>query len=309
VIIRPHPERLSEWDDVDLSGLGTVVIRGRNPIDPDAKADYFDSLHHSAAVVGIITSAFIEAAVVGRPSLTIEEARFREHQEGAPHYHYLRDADSGLLLVATDLESHVCQLRRVLGGDPAAASRTRRFVDAFVRAPGASRSASAAFADAVQAFGMAAAPAAVAFGGGAGAVAAWTLRAMDAAPGLQRWLWNQQDEMVGRRAAEEREEKVAITTARRERQEQEDRERAERERLKAIRVREKEQRLAEREAERARLKRSRQRARRTAELKTDLKRTLSSVEHQVTVIAPRRARTAWARVKGGIKHVLGLGSS
>ena len=41
--------------------------RGYNPIDPDNRADFFDSIYHSAAVVGINTSAMIEAAIIGRP--------------------------------------------------------------------------------------------------------------------------------------------------------------------------------------------------------------------------------------------------
>jgi len=66
ILVRPHPSRQAEWEGVDLSGLNAVVWGG-NPIDARSRADYFDSLYYSAAVVGINTSAFIEAAILGRP--------------------------------------------------------------------------------------------------------------------------------------------------------------------------------------------------------------------------------------------------
>ena len=64
ILVRPHPSRLAEWQDVDLSG-SNAVLWGGNPIDAQSRADYFDSLYHSAAVVGINTSAFIEGGIVG----------------------------------------------------------------------------------------------------------------------------------------------------------------------------------------------------------------------------------------------------
>ena len=68
ILVRPHPARSADWDGRDLSGLADVAVWGANPVDAQSQADYFDSLHHSAAVVGLNTSAFIEAAIAGRPS-------------------------------------------------------------------------------------------------------------------------------------------------------------------------------------------------------------------------------------------------
>src|SRR4029077_9815293 len=58
VLVRPHPERLKEWVGVDLSHFENVAFHGRNPIDADAKHDYFDALFYSRAVIGLVTSAF-----------------------------------------------------------------------------------------------------------------------------------------------------------------------------------------------------------------------------------------------------------
>ncbi len=71
ILVRPHPERMDEWEGVSFEGLDNVALYGRNPVSPDAQADYFDSLYHSHAVVGLVTSAFLEAAIVGRPVHTL----------------------------------------------------------------------------------------------------------------------------------------------------------------------------------------------------------------------------------------------
>ena len=92
ILVRPHPARLDEWKQVDLTGYHNVAFWGAHPVDAEAKEDYFDSLYYSAAVVGINTSAFIEAAVVGKPVLTVLEPEISENnQEGTLHLHYLLD--------------------------------------------------------------------------------------------------------------------------------------------------------------------------------------------------------------------------
>src|SRR5258705_7265532 len=67
ILIRPHPARRNEWKDADFSGYKDIAFWGEHPVDEDAKNDYFDSMYFSAGVVGLNTSAFLEAAVVGKP--------------------------------------------------------------------------------------------------------------------------------------------------------------------------------------------------------------------------------------------------
>ena len=89
VLIRPHPARLDEWHDVSLSDLPGVALHGSMPVDAEAKAGYFESLYFSGAVAGLNTSAFLEAAIVGRPVHTIILPEFSENQEGTLHFPYL----------------------------------------------------------------------------------------------------------------------------------------------------------------------------------------------------------------------------
>src|SRR3712207_6916201 len=47
---------------------------------------FYDSLHHAAAVVGVNTTAMIEAAIVGRPVLTVLDDAFALTQRGTLHF-------------------------------------------------------------------------------------------------------------------------------------------------------------------------------------------------------------------------------
>ena len=83
ILVRPHPKRPDAWLDVAAGDQAVIFPReGHAPTDPDSKADYFDSIYHSAAVVGLNTSAMIEAAIVGRSVLTVLDPDYERVQEG-----------------------------------------------------------------------------------------------------------------------------------------------------------------------------------------------------------------------------------
>ena len=151
VLVRPHPARLEEWNDVDLSDLPNVALYGSLPVDADSKEDYFESLYYSSVVIGLNTSAFLEAAIVGRPVHTIVLPEFHDNQEGTLHFHYLLTAGGGLLHVAPDFDAHRAQLAAALrGGDVETADRTASFVRAFIRPHGLEQEATTTFVAAVE---------------------------------------------------------------------------------------------------------------------------------------------------------------
>ena len=153
VLVRPHPERIKEWAGVSLDGLENVAVNGRNPIDAAAKADYFDSIYYSNAVVGLCTTVFLEAAIIGRPVMTMQLPAYRIHQDGMVHFRYLLEVEGGLLHTAPDVASHVSQLEQVMKTDGSREDRNRRFLTAFVRPAGLESASTPRFVDAVEALG------------------------------------------------------------------------------------------------------------------------------------------------------------
>jgi hypothetical protein len=150
VLVRPHPERLKEWTDVNFDGFENVVVRGGTPIDAASKADYFDALLFSQAVVGLCTSAFLEAAIAGRPVLTLLMTAYRMHQDGMAHFRYLLEVEGGLLHAAPEMSTHLRDLSGVLSRGPAREERNVRFLTAFVRPNGLAMPATPAFVAAVE---------------------------------------------------------------------------------------------------------------------------------------------------------------
>ena len=150
VLVRPHPERVKEWTDASLDGFANVVVHGGTPIDAESKADYFDALAHCSAVVGLCTSAFIEAAIAGRPVLTILLPAYRMHQDGMAHFRYLMDVEGGLLHAASDMQAHLRDLSGVLAQSREREERNTRFLAAFVRPQGLGVAATPAFIAAVE---------------------------------------------------------------------------------------------------------------------------------------------------------------
>jgi FkbM family methyltransferase len=139
VLVRPHPQNAEQWQGVDFEGLGPVVIwprAGAAPADARTRGDYFDSIFHSAAVVGINTTAEVESAIVGRPIHTVLTPEFQGTQEGTLHFRHLREVGGGVLHVTSDFPDHIVQLEAALANPGADAARCRAFVERFVRPHG-----------------------------------------------------------------------------------------------------------------------------------------------------------------------------
>ena len=151
ILIRPHPARPEEWKQIDLSGFKNIAFWGDHPVDEDAKNDYFDSMYYSAAVVGLNTSAFLEAAVVERPVHTVLDSQIsKDNQEGTIHFHYLLNVNGGLLRVARTLDEHMQLLAASLAPEGAGDVKAHRFVEGFIRPFGATEPATPRFADAIE---------------------------------------------------------------------------------------------------------------------------------------------------------------
>jgi predicted glycosyltransferase len=153
ILVRPHPERTEEWEGVSLERFGNAVLYGRNPVSPQAQHDYFDSLYHSHAVIGLVTSAFLEAAIVGRSVHTLLLPEFEMYQEGVQHFRYLMEVEGGLLKVTRTLSDHLSELSAVLGQPAGRDEQNARFMRAFVRPFGLEVPATPAFVEAVEQIG------------------------------------------------------------------------------------------------------------------------------------------------------------
>jgi hypothetical protein len=120
------------------------VSASRNPHQADQSL--YNELTHSAAVVGLNTSAQVEAAILGRPVYTFSAGALAPGQAGSRHFYYLLKQHGGVVSYAETLDEHVDQLQQGLAGD-FDREALRRFCLDFVRPLGLDRPVSPLLAE------------------------------------------------------------------------------------------------------------------------------------------------------------------
>ena len=156
ILIRPHPQNAEQWRAVEFPPDARVAIypkAGANPVDSDARADYYHSMYFSVAVVGINTSALIESGIVSRPVFSIRDAEFARTQEGTLHFQHLKNVNGGLLAVADSLDEHYGQVVEMLADPEARGRAARAFIGGFIRPHGLDAPAAPIYATEVEAVG------------------------------------------------------------------------------------------------------------------------------------------------------------
>ncbi len=138
ILVRPHPFNSRHWSDADIGDLTNVAVypHWANPVNESDRQDYFDSLYHSEAVVGINTTAMIEAAIVGRTVHSVLADEFKDTQGGTLHFRYLLSQNGGFLRVAGNLSEHAAQVAETLATPEIGREACARFVRTFVRPRG-----------------------------------------------------------------------------------------------------------------------------------------------------------------------------
>jgi hypothetical protein len=146
LIIRAHPRSVRQWSDVDLTRHPRVAFSVSRVLNADQSL--YDALFHSAAVVGLNTSAQIEAGILGKPVMTVLAPGFEHGQKGTLHFRYLLREEGGFVDTAPDLHEHRAQLRRALAGDYEVEA-IRTAVERFIRPHGWHRPVTPIVADAI----------------------------------------------------------------------------------------------------------------------------------------------------------------
>lgn len=154
VVVRPHPGNTEPWREADLGDASALVYptsyaSGILLSDADVETFWY-SLLASDAVVGINTSAMIEAAIVRRPVFSIRDPAFAHSQQQTLHFAYLSAAAGGFTVVADDLREHVRQLEQLFDGGQPDLRQSDAFVARFVRPLGMTTDANTHLCDALE---------------------------------------------------------------------------------------------------------------------------------------------------------------
>ena len=137
VLVRPHPTEVDSWVDLEQHHPSVKISPSTAAAQINSEAfrgRFRDELHHSSVVVGLNTSAMIDAAIMGKPVCTVELPDLPNRQRGTIHFEYLLTVGGGFVRTAASLQDHVRTLAQFARSDPYARDdRSGNFVRAFVR--------------------------------------------------------------------------------------------------------------------------------------------------------------------------------
>jgi hypothetical protein len=139
IIIRPYPENVQQWQDVNFSDCGQVVVwptDGEYPVTEESKTNFYESVFYSIGVVGVNTTAMIESAIIGKCVFSVLAPEFNESQSNTIHFSYLRQENGGMLYLANDLDEHIGHLEDILRNEEQMKKQVAEFVKNFARPHG-----------------------------------------------------------------------------------------------------------------------------------------------------------------------------
>jgi hypothetical protein len=142
------------WRDADLGDARAIVyptsyasgiLLSESEVD-----EFWYSLLASSAVVGVNTTAMIEAAIVRRPVFSVRDPAFAHSQQQTLHFDYLSSANGGFTTVSDSLSQHVRQLEDLFASSEPDLRHSDAFVARFVRPLGMTTSATQHLCDAIE---------------------------------------------------------------------------------------------------------------------------------------------------------------
>jgi hypothetical protein len=131
VLVRPHPLNGGIWRDVAENGLVVWPKEGSSTDTQAAREDYYDTMFHCVATIGVNTSASLEAAIVDKPCLSIVTDEYAKTQSELGHFAHL--LKGGFLELSSTVEEAAGTLASVLAGHDSKQAARKRFVADFIR--------------------------------------------------------------------------------------------------------------------------------------------------------------------------------
>lgn len=136
ILVRPHPQNLTVIPALLAAGGKNISVfpnPGEFPDTEEKRQMFYNSIFHSFAVVGVNTTAFLEAAALDKPCITVIDEVSSETQQ-LPHFHHL--ANAGFLEIAHNTNELAHILKNINAGVDAHADNRSQFVRDFLRPTG-----------------------------------------------------------------------------------------------------------------------------------------------------------------------------
>jgi hypothetical protein len=135
LVVRPHPQNPVNWNELKGENYLVHPEVGQTPVGEVKQEDYVSAIVSSSAVVGINTSALLEALIFDKPSFIISNPIFSKGQRETLHFKYL--LDSRCFGIADSAETLIAQLSNISSSrTPQELENRELFLTKFLRPKG-----------------------------------------------------------------------------------------------------------------------------------------------------------------------------
>lgn len=153
ILVRPHPVNsmiISALRDGEHSTISIYPSPGELPDTEEKRRMFYNSIYHSVAVVGVNTTAFLEASAIDKPCVTIISQEYGETQQ-LVHFHHL--AEGKFLEIAKQVEDVADIVGQIVEGIDTRVVQRREFVKNFIKPLEMEKSAVETYADLIERLG------------------------------------------------------------------------------------------------------------------------------------------------------------
>lgn len=148
ILVRPYPSMAHVWDGIEIPNVKIWPRNGDWPDTDEARQALFNTLYYGMAVVGINTTAMIEASVLNRPCLALMTEEFKGSQIDRAHFKQM--LKGGFLETAKDFKDSAEILAELFNGNDSRKRQRLEFARDFLRPGGLDKKASFFAAQAIE---------------------------------------------------------------------------------------------------------------------------------------------------------------
>jgi hypothetical protein len=152
LVIRPHPANTRVYEQIQEDGVVVWPKGGALPESEDSQRDFYNTMYHCVAAMGINTSGMIDAIILNKPCISIMTDTYYKTQHEATHFSYL--LKSGAIEVAGGADECLKIVGQILAHKDTKESARQDFIRSFVRPYGLEITAGEVAARAIELLGQ-----------------------------------------------------------------------------------------------------------------------------------------------------------
>ncbi len=147
IIVRPHPRYYRKYEKIDLHDVHIVPQGKFGWNSKEFPQIFYDTMYHSAAIVGVNTSAMLDALVIDRPVISILEKQYDHTQADTYHFSELIKSGAIYLKKPDEIEGTLID---IFDGRDGLQEKRRQFVAGHLMPRGLGISAGEVIADEIE---------------------------------------------------------------------------------------------------------------------------------------------------------------